>query len=59
VLITAGRTVFAVDLYGCETWLLELRKHVLKKKVMRRIFGPKKEKVKGGQKMRMIVLNEF
>jgi hypothetical protein len=38
-------------LYGCETWSLILReKHrlrVLENRVLRRIFGPKREKVTG------------
>jgi hypothetical protein len=41
-----------VVLYGCETWSLTLREeHRLKafeKKVLRRIFGPKRDEVTGG-----------
>jgi hypothetical protein len=41
-----------VVLYGCETWSLTLRdKHrlrVLENRVLRRIFGPKREEVVGG-----------
>jgi hypothetical protein len=39
-----------VVLYGCETWLLtreERRLRVSHNKVLRRIFGPKRDKVKG------------
>jgi hypothetical protein len=36
-------------LYGCETWSLTLREErrlgVFKKRVLRRIFGPKRKKV--------------
>ena len=38
-------------LYGCETWSLTLRKErrlrVFEKRVLRRIFGPKRDKVIG------------
>jgi len=41
-----------VDLYGCETWCLKLRKEyrlrVLQNRVWRRIFEPEKVKVTGG-----------
>jgi len=37
--------------YGCETWLLTLREEcrlrVLEGRVVRRLFGPKRDKVKG------------
>jgi hypothetical protein len=39
-----------VVLYGCETWLLmreKFRLRVSDNKVQRRIFGPKRDKVKG------------
>jgi hypothetical protein len=39
-------------LYGCEAWSLTLREeHILRvfeNRVLRRIFGPKREKVVGG-----------
>jgi hypothetical protein len=39
-------------LYGCETWSLTLRKEqrlrVFENRVLRRIFGPKREEVVGG-----------
>jgi hypothetical protein len=41
-----------VILYGCETWSLtvreEHRQRVFENKVLRRIFGPKKDEVAGG-----------
>jgi len=41
----------AVVLYGCETWPLTLREEsrprVLKSRVFRRIFGPKKDRGTG------------
>jgi hypothetical protein len=41
-----------VVLYGCETWSLTLReKHrprVFEKRVLRRIYGPRKDEVTGG-----------
>jgi hypothetical protein len=43
--------IFPVVLYGCETWSLTLReKHrlrVFENRVLRRIFGPKRDKVTG------------
>jgi hypothetical protein len=39
-------------LYGCETWSLTLREEhrlrVFENKVLRRIFGPKRDEVTGG-----------
>jgi hypothetical protein len=44
--------ILPVVLYGCETWTLTMREeHRLKvfgKRVLRRIFGPKREEVAGG-----------
>jgi hypothetical protein len=41
-----------VVLYGCETWSLTLREEhglrVFQNRVLRRIFGPKRDDVKGG-----------
>jgi hypothetical protein len=34
-------------LYGCETWSFTLRKRVFENKVLRRIFGPKRDEVTG------------
>jgi len=46
------RTIFLpVVLYGCETWLLtfreERRLRVFENRVLRRIFGPKRNEVTG------------
>jgi hypothetical protein len=44
--------ILNVVLYGCETWFLILRKEyrlrAFENRVLRRIFGPKREKVVGG-----------
>ena len=41
--------IFPVVLHGCETWSLTLREErrlrVFEKRVLRRIFGPKRDKV--------------
>jgi hypothetical protein len=40
-----------VALYGCESWSLTLREdrlRVFENKVLRRIFGPKRDEVTGG-----------
>jgi hypothetical protein len=43
--------IFAVVLYGCETWSLTLKEeHILRvfeNRVLRRIFVPKRDKVMG------------
>ena len=43
------RIIFPVVLYGCETWSLTLRQEyrlrVLENRVLKRIFGPKREEV--------------
>jgi hypothetical protein len=43
--------ILTVVLYGCETWLFTLREvcrlRVLEKRVLRRIFGPKRDMVAG------------
>jgi hypothetical protein len=45
-------TIFPVYLYECETWSLSLREeHILRlfdNKVLKRIFGPKRDEVIGG-----------
>jgi hypothetical protein len=45
-------TILPVILYGCETWSLVLREEhrlrVFENKVLRRIFGPKRDEVTGG-----------
>jgi hypothetical protein len=42
-------TVLPVILYGCETWYLILRKEhrlrVFENRVLRRIFGPKRDEI--------------
>jgi hypothetical protein len=44
--------ILAVALYGCETWSLTLREEhrlrVFENRVLRRIFGPKRDEVTGG-----------
>jgi hypothetical protein len=44
--------ILPVVLYGCETWSLTLREEhrlrVLENRVLRRIFGPKRDEVIGG-----------
>jgi hypothetical protein len=43
--------ILPVVLYGCETWSLTLREEhrlrVFKNRVLRRIFGPKRDEVTG------------
>jgi hypothetical protein len=45
-------TILPVVLYGCETWSLTLREEhrlrVFENRVLRRIFGPKRDEVIGG-----------
>jgi len=44
-----GTTIFPLVLYGCETWSLTLREgrrlRVFENRVLRRIFGPKRDEV--------------
>jgi hypothetical protein len=46
--------IWPVVLYGCETWsftlMEEFRPRVLENRVLRRIFGPKRDKVTGVEK---------
>jgi hypothetical protein len=48
--------IFLVVLYGCETWSVTLREEhklrVFKNRVLRRIFGPKRDGVMGGWRKR-------
>jgi hypothetical protein len=48
---TYGTIILPVVLYECETWSLTLREEcrlrVFENKVLRRIFGPKRDEVKG------------
>ena len=43
--------ILPVVLYGCETWSLTLREErrlrVFEKRVLRRVFGPKRDEVTG------------
>jgi hypothetical protein len=45
-------TILPAGLYGCETWSLTLREEhrlrMFQKRVLRRIFGPKRDGVMGG-----------
>jgi hypothetical protein len=47
-----GTIIFPVVLYGCETWSVKLREEnrlrVFENRVLRRIFGPEKEEMAGG-----------
>ena len=49
--IKIHRTIIFPVLYGCETWSLTLREkcklRALENRVLRRIFGPKRDKVTG------------
>jgi hypothetical protein len=46
--------ILPVVLYGCETWSLtlreELRLRVFENRVLRRIFGPRRDEVTGGRR---------
>jgi hypothetical protein len=50
------KTSLPVVLYGCETWSLTLREEhrlgVFENRVLRRIFGPKRDEVMGGWRER-------
>jgi len=50
VAIRCFTIILAVVLYGCETWSLTLREEhrlrVFKNRVLRRIFGPKRDKMR-------------
>jgi hypothetical protein len=39
--------ILSVVLYGCETWSLTLREEHFENRVLRRIFGPKRDEVTG------------
>ena len=45
--------ILPVILYGCETWSLTLRKEcrlrVFENRVLRRVFGPKRERLQGNE----------
>jgi len=65
VKINIHRTIFLpVVLYGCETWSLTLREEsrlwVFENRVLRRIFGPKRDEVTGEwRKLHNEVLNNL
>jgi hypothetical protein len=48
---SAKYVILPVVLYGCETWSLTLREErrlrVSENRVLRRIFGPKRDEVRG------------
>jgi hypothetical protein len=48
---TAFHTILPVVLYGCKTWSLTLReehrRRVFEKRMLRRIFGPRRDDVMG------------
>jgi hypothetical protein len=50
-------TILPAVLYGCETWSLtlweEYRLRVFENRVLRRIFGPKRDEVTGEQRCTM------
>ena len=47
--------ILPVVLYGCETWLLTLREEhrlkVFENRLMRKVFGPKRDEVTGMEKI--------
>jgi hypothetical protein len=51
ILNTITTIILPVVLYGCETWSLTLREEqrlrVFENRVLRRIFGPKRDEVTG------------
>ena len=56
--------ILPVVLYGCETWSLTLREKrrlkVFQNRVLRRVFGPKRDEVTGGwRKLHNEELNEL
>jgi hypothetical protein len=52
--------ILPVVLYGCETWSLTLReKHILRvfeNRVLRRIFGPKRDEIMGEWRMLSFII---
>jgi hypothetical protein len=56
--------ILLVIIYGCETWSLALREEhklrVFENRVLRRIFGPKRDGVTGGwRKLRYVELRDM
>jgi hypothetical protein len=59
-----GTAIVPAVLHGCETWSLTLREEygrgVFEKRVLRRIFGPKRDEVIGGwRKLRNVELHHL
>jgi len=59
-----GIIIMPFVLYGCETWLFTLREErrlrVFENRVLRRIFGPKRDEVTGEwRKLHKVVLNDL
>jgi len=57
-------TILPVVLYGCETWSLTLmeerRLRVFENRVLRRVFGPKRDELAGEwKKLHNVELNDF
>jgi hypothetical protein len=54
VKIKIQRTIILLVLYGCETWLIALREEcrmrVFENRMLRRIFGSKRDEVTGVEK---------
>jgi hypothetical protein len=54
-LLSRNVKALAVALYGCETWSLTLREEhrlrVFENRVLRRIFGSRRDKVTGGEEV--------
>ena len=52
-----------VVLYGCETWQLALREEkklsVFENRVLRRVFGPRRDEVTGGRRLHNEELNNL
>jgi hypothetical protein len=56
--------ILPMVLYGCETWLLTLRQErrlrVFENRVLRRVFGPKRDEVTGEwRKLHNVELNDL
>jgi hypothetical protein len=51
IIVTKQKIILPIAIYGCETWSLTLREEsrlrVFENMVLRRVFGPKRDEVKG------------
>jgi len=57
---TYRTTILPVVLYGCETWLLTLREEVFENRVLRRMYGCKRDEITGEwRKLQTEVLNDL